>query len=523
MNRLKSVTEPYGTKEEYTFDGQGNIQTKTMTHPDGYEYTFKQNGKEYTLDDVATHEITYSYDANNRLKFEGEYIGGSGEEYEGFIEITRYSEYDNNGNMIKRTRGGQVDEETETFEYNELNQLTKYTNPYGEETTYKYSPDGMRTSKINNGVETKYYWDRGYISAESVNDEYTASNYIGATGIFAREEAENTDYMLKNGHGDVTSLVSEGMESIDYNYTAYGEEKWKTEGDSNPFRYSGEYVDEESGLIYLRNRYYDPSIGRFINEDPVKDGLNWYAYCGNNPIKFVDPSGESAIVVLTIIGGALIGALISGGTNAVVQGSIDGWENINWGEVGINAVGGAVSGAFGASGLNLAWVVGINAAVGAGTYAGTEWVNGETPSFSGVLLNAGLGAAIGAIGGSNSAYIKDLKATELAYNFSKFLGLQTGQEINKQALFQMSIRQGGKNILFGIRDELLNYLGSSIFGMGSSGGNVEYLQSILGVEQDGIFGQNTKNALMELQLKLGVTADGIYGPETANALSNLFN
>ena len=297
MNRLKSVTEPDGTKEEYTFDGQGNIQTKTMTHLDGYEYTFKQNGKEYTLNDVSTHEITYSYDKNNRLKFEGEYIGGSGEEYEGFIEITRYSEYDNNGNMIKRERGGQVDEETELFEYNELNQLTKYTNPNGEETTYKYNPDGMRTSKINNGVETKYYWDRGYISVESVNDEYTASNYIGANGIFAREEAEDTDYMLKNGHGDVTSLVSDGMESIDYNYTAYGVEKNKEEGDTNPFRYSGEYVDEESGLIYLRNRYYDPSIGRFINEDPIKDGLNWYIYANNNPIMFVDPLGLEGIVV----------------------------------------------------------------------------------------------------------------------------------------------------------------------------------------------------------------------------------
>ena len=282
MNRLKSVTEPDGTKEVYTFDGQGNIQTKTMTHPDGYEYTFKQNGKEYTLNDVATHEITYSYDANNRLKFEGEYIGGSGEEYEGF---------DNNGNMLKRTRGGQVDEETELFEYNELNQLTKYTDVDGNSTTYKYNPDGMRTSKINNGVETKYYWDRGYISAESVNDEYTASNYIGANGIFARESAEEADYMLKNGHGDVTSLVSEGVKDKTYNYSAYGEEKNKEEGDSNPFRYSGEYVDEESGLIYLRNRYYDPSIGRFINEDPAKDGLNWYVYANNNPIMFVDPLG----------------------------------------------------------------------------------------------------------------------------------------------------------------------------------------------------------------------------------------
>ena len=46
-----------------------------------------------------------------------------------------------------------------------------------------------------------------------------------------------------------------------------------------------------SGLIYLRNRYYDPSIGRFITEDPARDGLNWYVYCRNNPIRYIDPTG----------------------------------------------------------------------------------------------------------------------------------------------------------------------------------------------------------------------------------------
>ena len=63
--------------------------------------------------------------------------------------------------------------------------------------------------------------------------------------------------------------------------------------DTNPFRYSGEYFDAESGNIYLRNRYYDASTGRFISEDPAKDGTNWYVYCGGNPIKRTDSDGLS--------------------------------------------------------------------------------------------------------------------------------------------------------------------------------------------------------------------------------------
>ena len=59
----------------------------------------------------------------------------------------------------------------------------------------------------------------------------------------------------------------------------------------NPFGYRGEYTDSESGLVYLRARMYDPETGRFINEDPAKDGLNWYVYCNGNPITFIDPFG----------------------------------------------------------------------------------------------------------------------------------------------------------------------------------------------------------------------------------------
>jgi RHS repeat-associated protein len=61
--------------------------------------------------------------------------------------------------------------------------------------------------------------------------------------------------------------------------------------DGNPYRYCGQYHDVESGYVYLRARYYDPAIGRFVSEDPAFDGHNWYVYCANNPVMYVDPSG----------------------------------------------------------------------------------------------------------------------------------------------------------------------------------------------------------------------------------------
>ncbi len=129
------------------------------------------------------------------------------------------------------------------------------------------------------------------MSAESVNGAFTAKNYIGVQGVFAIESGNTTEYMLKNGHGDVTNIIKNGEVTNWLDYDPYGNQIMGNT--TNPYRYSGEYFDEESGLIYLRNRYYNPETQRFITEDPIKDGLNWYAYCGNNPLRYVDLNGLS--------------------------------------------------------------------------------------------------------------------------------------------------------------------------------------------------------------------------------------
>ena len=60
---------------------------------------------------------------------------------------------------------------------------------------------------------------------------------------------------------------------------------------ANPFRYNTEYTDFESGMQYLRNRYYLPGQGKFLTEDPIKSGMNWYIYANQNPVRFMDALG----------------------------------------------------------------------------------------------------------------------------------------------------------------------------------------------------------------------------------------
>ena len=75
----------------------------------------------------------------------------------------------------------------------------------------------------------------------------------------------------------------------------------------NPFRYRGYYYDAETGLYYLNSRYYDPSIGRFLNADDISyiqptdiNGLNLFAYCYNNPIMYLDPTGQFIISLVDV-------------------------------------------------------------------------------------------------------------------------------------------------------------------------------------------------------------------------------
>ena len=129
----------------------------------------------------------------------------------------------------------------------------------------------------------------------------------------------------------------------------------------NPFRYRGYYYDTETGLYYLNSRYYDPSIGRFINADDISyiqptdiNGLNLFAYCYNNPVMYYDFGGAFPILIALILGAFTVAGMVTGGVTAHNQGKT------GWAVVGDIFLGGAMG--FAAGGLVIA-TIGAGAAI----------------------------------------------------------------------------------------------------------------------------------------------------------------
>ena len=158
-------------------------------------------------------------------------------------------------------------------------------------------------------------------------------------------------YYRKNLQGDIIAIVDEaGNEAGRYTYDAWGNCSVSGSGvmSANPFRYRGYYWDDEAGLYYLNTRWYDPEVGRFISPDSVNyldpetlNGLNLYAYCLNNPVMYVDPTG-TYIQVLIGAGIGFFAGLIGQLVSDILSGELGTWQDYLSATIG-GAVGGAAT------------------------------------------------------------------------------------------------------------------------------------------------------------------------------------
>ena len=169
-------------------------------------------------------------------------------------------------------------------------------------TTYTYYANGLRASKTANSATTSFIWDDGNLVVEKAPDAaaWNRMYVYGADGLSYRADSTTEIYTYNvNYRGDVIAVMgTDKARMAEYVFDPYGniQESNISMGFSDNFGYRGQYHDTESGYIYLRNRYLDPSTGRFITEDPIKDGNNWFAYCEGNPIKYTDLWGLASYI-----------------------------------------------------------------------------------------------------------------------------------------------------------------------------------------------------------------------------------
>jgi RHS repeat-associated protein len=207
--------------------------------------------------------------------------------------------YDPSGNLTAKTEGA----DSWTYTWNAENQLTKVEKNGSEIARIAYDPLGRRVERVGGGVTARFTHDGMDVVREVRGTSIL--KYVHGLGIdvpLAREDGTGVlTYYHADGLGSIFRQTSQaGAVVHEYRYDTWGN---IDTGRSEPgYAFTGREWDPETALYYYRARYYDPSIGRFISEDPIglAGGLNLYAYVGNDPTNEFDPDGLKPICIYNI-------------------------------------------------------------------------------------------------------------------------------------------------------------------------------------------------------------------------------
>lgn len=345
--RLTGHTDPNGFQVQYQYDAAGNLTQ--LTYPGnktvGYGYDALNRLNSVTLNWLNKTE-TYSYDAAGRLT-QADRFNGSRTAYgydiadrltglthsAGSQTLADYQyTLDANGNRTQAsvtepqlpeklinnsqsysyntTKNRLTANNTTALTYDNEGQLktqggTSYAYDYAHRlisqgsSSYVYDGVGNRIQATRNGVVTKYIYDAaGNLLAEANASNVISRYYIHGHGLTAMVDAQSNQLYVYHfdGTGHTVAITNASQQTQNtYAYDPYGKLTAQTETVAQPFKYAGQVGIQAEGnnLYYMRARYYDANLGRFISEDPAgfQGGLNLYAYVGGNPIMLVDPSG----------------------------------------------------------------------------------------------------------------------------------------------------------------------------------------------------------------------------------------
>jgi RHS repeat-associated protein len=279
-NRRTSLTLPNGIVMSYSYDNGSELSGITYTNGGttlgtltyGYDLAGRRAsmGGSYAQTGLPLPVSTTSYNANNQLT-----QWGSASLY-----------YDANGNM---TSDG-----VNSLNWNARNQLSSLD--YGL-VSFQYDAYGRRSGKSVAGVTTSYLYDGANVAQEISGGSVTANLLSGGIDeVFTRTDSAGAANFLTDALGSTVALTnSSGSSLAQYAYEPFGNTTITSGSSANSYEYTGRENDG-TGLQFNRARYYNPSLQRFVSEDPMgfRGGdINLYAYVGNSSPNGVDPDGTS--------------------------------------------------------------------------------------------------------------------------------------------------------------------------------------------------------------------------------------
>jgi len=214
-----------------------------------------------------------------------------------------------------------------TYGYNQGDQLVSVAAGKSSTATYTYDANGLRATKTVGTAASQFAWDT-VDGVPTLLTDGTADYIYGPRGQAIEQTATASagtvpTYFYRDWYGSVRYLLSRtGNVLGSYTYSPYGSTLSHV-GSSTPLQWQGQYTDAETGLIYLRARYYDSSSGQFITVDPaVTATQSAYTYAAGDPLDRVDPLGLSwwstAVTVLAVV--AVVSVVVATGGAAIAGG-----------------------------------------------------------------------------------------------------------------------------------------------------------------------------------------------------------
>ncbi|HKG38585.1 MAG TPA: RHS repeat-associated core domain-containing protein [Conexibacter sp.] len=194
--------------------------------------------------------------------------------------------WDDNGNL--------TDDGTNTYAWDSRNQLTGIRDRSGTIASFTYDPLGRREGATIDGSTRSFVYDGwNVVKEDGTSSDAILMNGLGLDQVFARTIGTTTSSVLADALGSTTALADDrGAITDELAYGPFGESDTTVD---HPFQYTGRENDG-TGLYQYRNRYYSPTMKRFISEDPTGmagSGTNYYAYNNNDPLDFTDPLGTT--------------------------------------------------------------------------------------------------------------------------------------------------------------------------------------------------------------------------------------